>query len=157
MNSFIIIIIIFKSGKSLSISTQRTLLKCLIEIVRLNCYYFGEWCGANFYLCTRNDCVRCVCVFVYLFVRCNNGRRWQMMFSNYLLSSFSDEMPLQMNFLRVILSNNFKTYGFSLQLHRRSPHAFMNNVWFKHGSSRIYCFIWFKAWIEWIQTNSFIK
>lgn len=52
-------------------------------------------------------------------------------------------------FLRVISPRNFKLYG-SIPLYpRRSPHAFMNNVWFKHGSSRIYCFIWFETWIEW--------
>lgn len=150
MNSFIIIIIFFfnSSGKSLSISTQNIIKmfdrNCSIKLLLLLC----GMCGANFYWCTRNNCVRCVFA-----VRIAAGvDKWCSAIIHYTqlrLSKNAITNEFLESFSRRIISR--RTYGLS------SSHSTVHRtlLWIMYGSSMVHVkfivlfhFIWGMNWMN---------
>lgn len=142
MNSFIIITIIvfIQNGKSLSISIQRTLLKCLTEIVRLNYYDCWRMCALQIFIDALEMIACDVCVSgVYMFAMWKTRPgvdKWcsaiifiiQLLWWNAITNEFSRVIS------RRIISSFQGVHGRFSPLFHRLPHTLL---WIMYGSSAV--------------------
>lgn len=154
MNSFITIIIIsiFNSGKSLSISTQNIIKMYDRNIVRLNCYYCWRMCGANFYWCTRNNCVRCVCSCVFAMWITAGVDKWCSAII-YYPASCNEKCHYKWIFGELFRRTISRRTRPRIQTHGLSVHHTL--LWIMYGSSMVHVefivsfhFIWGMNWMN---------